>query len=74
MYLLSISASFIVSSAGEFSRDVLGQHFKHSNVRISTSVTKSLPDTSIVFVLRPTAKYVRISQDQPYSSQSAPST
>lgn len=52
-----------MSSAGEFSREILGQHFKHSNVRTSTSVTKYLSDMSTVFFFRPTAKYVRVPQD-----------
>lgn len=32
-----LGTSFIVSSAGEFSRSILGQHFKHSNVSFPSS-------------------------------------
>jgi hypothetical protein len=35
--------SFVVSNTGEFSRNILGSHFKHSNVRILSIVHPSRP-------------------------------
>src|ERR1700733_3360808 len=60
-----LGTSFVVSNVGEFSRSILGSHFKHNNV-------KSFPDFSVcdtnvihlVLQLCAPAKHVRVPQNQ----------
>jgi hypothetical protein len=62
----SAKNSFVVSNVGEFSRTILGSHFKHNNVSlIRLNFFKStITDYHQVFELCSSAEHVWISQDK----------
>lgn len=73
-----LGTSFVVSNVGEFSRSILGSHFKHNNVSpllkyitfhniTISNISRVLFDSDprhAVFEFCPSTKHVRLPQDQ----------
>jgi hypothetical protein len=47
-----LGTSFVVSNVGEFSRSILGGHFKHNNVCIFFLLVRHAPDYLSLIVLK----------------------
>ena len=56
----ALGTSFIVTNVGEFSRSILGAHFKHNNVRLFRLyyIGPSSDSDSYIFCIELTAYYV----------------
>jgi len=65
-----LGTSFVVSNVGEFSRSILGSHFKHNNVGHLPLTPVPIPNIFTVLQFRTPIKHVRVSQNKPRESHS----
>jgi len=69
-----LGTSFVVSNVGEFSRSILGSHFKHNNVggyKHTSGAKLIIYHAFVVLELRKAVEHVRVPQNQSDSSLSA---